>query len=89
MIICPRCDGQGCITIVVVKRDKRTIFACEECEASWLKREAIGVEQWIDLEEYVKSIGLSNSSNALRAVGCIPRLECTIYRRGPRLNLVG
>lgn len=58
-MICPRCDGQGSVMEVRIKRTNETIFACDECEASWNARGAIGAEEWEDFGTRLKSMGLS------------------------------
>jgi transcription elongation factor Elf1 len=65
MVACPRCDGQGSIQEVRIKQDGRILLSCDECEATWLSREAIGAEPWVDLSDYMESVGLTATSQDL------------------------
>lgn len=71
MLTCPRCDGQGAIQKLVVRQSGVALFACDECDATWFTRDAIGIVPWVDLSTYMESIGLQANQNDLETVGYV------------------
>jgi protein-arginine kinase activator protein McsA len=57
-MLCPRCQ-QGDIAIAEVKKTGKTIYICEECEATWFSKEDIGVSPFEDFGTYMEKLGLS------------------------------
>lgn len=57
-MICPRCDGQGTVQAYTPKDTKLVIYVCDECDATWLTLDSIGTEGRLDLETYLRSIGI-------------------------------
>jgi transposase-like protein len=57
MLICPRCE-HGEIRKVRVKAINEQLFVCDECEAAWVRHEAVGLEPWVDFGTYLRANGL-------------------------------
>ncbi|QBQ38904.1 hypothetical protein E1742_24160 [Pseudoduganella plicata] len=55
-MLCPRCN-QGDVIHARVKKTGQHLFVCEECEATWFSREAIGLHGFIDFGSYMETIG--------------------------------
>ena len=60
-MVCPRCDGQGWIDKIVVVGFAHPLFVCDECDAMWSSREAVGVAPWADFETEMKSAGIEQA----------------------------
>ena len=56
--ICPRC-GQGKVLRATVRKTAKTLFVCEECDATWFSKSDIGKSEFCDLGTYLKQQGLS------------------------------
>lgn len=56
-MLCPRC-AQGDICKVQIKLNKKILYVCQECEATWFSVEAIGVEDFVDFGIYMEGLGL-------------------------------
>lgn len=69
MVVCPRCDGQGYIQKIEIKNSGKVLLSCDECEATWLSREEIGVKPWVDLSDYMESLRLTASNDDLVVLG--------------------
>ncbi|MDN3649568.1 hypothetical protein QWZ13_18010 [Reinekea marina] len=56
-MLCPRCS-QGSIIEARIRAKNEKIFLCEECEATWFKKEHIRGGKWVDYGTYMQSKGL-------------------------------
>ncbi|MND72200.1 hypothetical protein D3C77_170410 [compost metagenome] len=56
-MLCPRCE-QGDIVKARIIADCTCLFVCQECEATWLLYEDIGVKAFVDYGAYMESLGL-------------------------------
>lgn len=56
-MICPRCE-QGSILTATISVTSKTIYVCEECEATWFRKSDIGKVQFEDFGTYMESINL-------------------------------
>lgn len=65
-VVCPRCEGQGDVIEACVKATGAMVFVCDECEATWFERAAVGSEPWVDFGGFMKSIGLDAAWTHLR-----------------------
>ncbi len=54
---CPRCK-QGEIIMAKINKTQNMILVCEECEAAWFYEKDIGVKDFVDFGNYMKSLGL-------------------------------
>lgn len=57
MLICPRCTHGYVLKVQLIERGE-VLFLCDECEATWLSRDAIGSEPWVDFTTYTEGKGL-------------------------------
>jgi hypothetical protein len=58
MIVCPRCDGQGTVLKATITKLNRTIFLCDECDATWFDQHLISNTDFIDFTTYMEAAGL-------------------------------
>lgn len=56
-MICPRCK-QGDVIEARVRSTDALLFVCEECEATWFNRDAIGQGAFVDFGTYMEGVGL-------------------------------
>jgi hypothetical protein len=54
---CPRC-GQGAVQHMLVRANRKHVFVCDECEATWFDAEKIAFPGHVDLGIYLRSLGL-------------------------------
>jgi hypothetical protein len=69
MLVCPRCDGQGSVVRAQVVKTNKTIFICDECDATWFTLEAIESEAWVDYGTHMEEQGLSPTWDELKILG--------------------
>lgn len=55
---CPRCD-QGFVIKARIKANNEIIFLCEECDATWFKKDDVKAKGYLDYGTYMESIGLT------------------------------
>lgn len=55
--MCPRCEQGDVVKARVIDVDT-CLFVCQECEASWLLYDNIGVKAFVDVEAHMESLGL-------------------------------
>jgi len=55
-MLCPRCEQGDVVKVRIVNRGS-CLYVCQECEASWLLFEDIGVKSFFDYGEYMEGIG--------------------------------
>ncbi len=56
-MLCPRCEQGDIVKVRIIARDTY-LFVCQECEASWLLYEEVGVNAFVDYGTYMQSLGL-------------------------------
>lgn len=66
-MLCPRC-GQGDVVKAKIIGSDTCLFVCEECEASWLLCEDIGVKGFVDFGTYMESFGLKPQWNEVEII---------------------
>ena len=64
---CPRCD-QGWISKATVRKKEKTVFVCEECEATWLASPQRAPNSWQDMSQHLESIGVSPAWTELEII---------------------
>lgn len=60
-LVCPRCDGNGLIYRTKITEMKKTLFICDECEATWDDWHKIG-SSFKDLTTYIQELGYDYNS---------------------------
>ena len=66
---CPRCDGQGVILRIRVPELNIELYLCDECDATWLTKEAIGVEKFVDFQTYMNTFGIKSAWSKMEILG--------------------
>ena len=56
-MMCPRCK-QGDVVEARVRSTDAILFVCDECEATWFTKDAIGHVAFIDFGTYMRGLGL-------------------------------
>jgi len=57
-IWCPECN-QGWLHAVVIRALNQNAYICDECEATWLKRNEIGVLRPVSFTLFMQNLGLN------------------------------
>lgn len=65
---CPRCDGQGEVHFVVIKKTNEKVYLCDECDALWGETEEINKANFTDFGTYVEQFGLQGTWNEIEPV---------------------
>ena len=58
---CPRCDGQGEVLLVKVRKTGEILKLCNECDATWKKDDPIDKKTFFDFETYMESQGITKA----------------------------
>jgi len=59
---CPRCDGQGILHKVIIKKTGEKVWLCDECDALWpLETPISKTTLFHDFSTYVKRYGLKGT----------------------------
>jgi len=61
MATCPRCDHQGVIQLVRIKKLGQVVNVCEECDALWLtelKETPVYGTDFVDFSSYLEEHGI-------------------------------
>ena len=58
---CPRCDRQGNVLLVVIKKTGERVRLCHECDALWIEGMEVSKSNFQDFATYVKQYGLNGS----------------------------
>jgi hypothetical protein len=53
---CPYCEGQGWLFPFQVKKNKKKLLICEECNSVWFMGNTISIENCIDVNSYIREI---------------------------------
>jgi hypothetical protein len=53
---CPFCKDYGLLWPFQIKKNKRTILMCDECDSTWFTDDVITTENWLDLESYIRNL---------------------------------
>ncbi|MBU7008874.1 hypothetical protein [Phosphitispora fastidiosa] len=57
-MFCPACKEQGLVCKAKIKKLKKTIYVCDECETTWQQGELITNDKFVQLEQFMREIGL-------------------------------
>lgn len=57
-MLCPRCDFQGEIRKVKIRKTKEHVQLCDECDALWKELDEVTKSNFIDFSTYVAQFGL-------------------------------
>lgn len=69
-MICPRCE-QDEIVEAKIKALGKLIYICPECDATWLSKDEISAQGFLDYGTYMKEMGRSQLWDELEVVGRI------------------
>lgn len=69
-MICPRCQ-QDEIVVAEIKATGAVIYVCPECDATWLLKDEISSERFLDCGTLMKGMGLSQLWDELKVIGTI------------------
>ncbi|QWH20691.1 3'-5' exonuclease (plasmid) [Bacillus mycoides] len=58
-VVCPRCDGNGLIYKAEIKNLNQIVFVCDECDATWLQKTNISLDNFINFEMFLEENGCS------------------------------
>ena len=58
---CPRCDGQGILHKVIIKKIGEKVWLCDECDALWPLGAPISKRTFHDFSTYVKRYRLKGT----------------------------
>lgn len=53
-VVCPRCDGNGFVYKARLAEVDLILYVCDECEATWVKSEQIGIDPFKDLSTLIE-----------------------------------
>ncbi len=57
-MLCPRCDQQGEVKLVIIKRTRERVYLCNECDALWKEDSGITKSNFTDFSTYAAQFGL-------------------------------
>jgi len=60
-MLCPRCDQQGEVELMVIKKTGERVYLCDECDALWKEGDEVTKSNFIDFSTYVAQFGLSGT----------------------------
>ena len=69
MLECPRCNGQGHVFLVRVKKTGKILKLCDECDAIWNHDEEVSQESWSTFDHYMEDIGLDTRWDHIDVLG--------------------
>jgi hypothetical protein len=55
---CPRCDQQGDVVVVVIKKTGERVHLCDQCDALWREGNEVTKANFVDFSTYVEQFGL-------------------------------
>jgi len=58
---CPRCDGQGEVSQVKIKKTGEIVHLCDECDALWKSGDDVVFSKFVDFSTYVEQFGLEGT----------------------------
>ena len=70
---CPRCDQQGDVILVVIRKTGERVLLCDECDALWTEDMEVSKSNFQDFATYVNKYGLNGSWADLEVVASTNR----------------
>ncbi len=67
-MLCPRCDHQGEVRLVVITKTGERVHLCDECDALWQEGMNIEKTTFVDFSTYVAQFGLNGTWNEIEVV---------------------
>lgn len=72
MTTCPRCDHQGSIGAIRIKRLDRIVNVCDECDALWLvpiREDPLYGRDFVDFSLFLQESGIAVDASEWESVG--------------------
>ena len=67
-MLCPRCDEQGEVQLVVITKTGERVYLCDECDALWREGTDIDKATFVDFSSYVAQFGLNGTWNEIEVI---------------------
>ena len=67
-MLCPRCDQQGQVELVVIKKTGERVLRCDECDALRQNGDEVMKSNLVDFSTYVAQFGVIDTLDEIETI---------------------
>ncbi|MDG2471048.1 MAG: hypothetical protein P8M80_17330 [Pirellulaceae bacterium] len=67
-MLCPRCDQQGQVELVVIKKTGERVHRCDECNALWQNGDEVMKSNFVDFSTHVAQFGVIDTWDEIETI---------------------
>ncbi|MDB4756197.1 hypothetical protein OAG56_02400 [Mariniblastus sp.] len=67
-MLCPRCDQQGQVELVVIKKTGERVLRCDECDALRQNGDEVMKSNLVDFSTYVAQFGVIDTWDEIETI---------------------
>ncbi len=67
-MLCPRCDFQGEVKLVMIVKTGEKVRLCDECDALWQQGDKVDTAKFTDFSTFVAPFGLQGTWDEIQVL---------------------